>query len=367
MEQRVYNFSAGPAVMPKAVLKKAQNEFLSYQQSGMSVMELSHRSELFETILSDTESLLRRLMDIPANYKVLFIQGGASLQFSMVPLNLANGKKVAYIDSGSWSKKAIEEAKKTAEVVTIASSAKNSYHTLPVIEPVTEDYAYVHLTTNSTIEGTAYLDIPLDKFNGLPLVADMSSNILSSEYNVEDFALIYAGAQKNIGPAGVTIVIVREDFIQSLPELSTLLSYETYANANSMYNTPPTFSIYMAKLELEWIEEQGGVAAIEKANRKKAQLLYDFLDHSDFYTSPVEAGHRSLTNIPFLTPSPTMDEEFVIAAEASGLTNLEGHRVVGGMRASVYNAMPIEGVEALIAFMNKFAVANTVTGDVNNA
>lgn len=357
MTQPLYNYSAGPAVMPQPVLKEAQARFLNYEQSGMSVMELSHRSVLFERILADAQASLRRLMAIPDNYNVLFLQGGASLQFSMIPLNLATTKRVAYIDSGSWSEKAIAEAKKHAEVTILASSAAVNYNELPQVNAVEDTYDYVHITTNNTIEGTAFLEVPNIGDNSI-LVADMSSNILSSNYNVTDFGMIYAGAQKNIGPAGVTVVIIREDLIKPQPLLPTMLSYETYATANSMYNTPPTFAIYMAKLVLEWLEAEGGVAEMAQRNREKAMRLYQFIDESAFYTSPVIPSSRSLMNIPFLTASVALDKQFIQEATAAGLVNLEGHRSVGGMRASLYNAMPLAGVDALIEFMRTFAQKN---------
>ncbi|MBC1742132.1 3-phosphoserine/phosphohydroxythreonine transaminase [Listeria welshimeri] len=354
--ERIYNFSAGPAVLPVPVLEKVQRELLSYNGSGMSVMELSHRSELFQNILDDAESLIRELMEIPENYKVLFLQGGASLQFDMVPMNLANGKKAVYVNTGSWAKKAISEAKKIqgVEVEVIASSEDRNFSYIPEIPAVSSDAAYLHVTTNNTIEGTAMFDVPNST---VPIVADMSSNILSSVYDVEKFGLIYAGAQKNIGPAGLTLVIVREDLIGQVEGLPSMLDLKVQADNGSMYNTPPTFAIYVAKLVFEWIKEQGGVAGIEALNRKKAALLYDYIDQSDFFSSPVEPSARSLTNIPFVTNSAEFDKVFVKEAEANGFKNLKGHRSVGGMRASLYNAFPVEGVEALIAFMEKFANA----------
>ena len=354
--ERVYNFSAGPAVLPVPVLEQVQAELLSYNGSGMSVMELSHRSSWFQQIMDDAEALLRELMNIPSNYQVLFLQGGASLQFSMVPMNLAKNKKIAFVDTGSWSKKAIEEAEKMIDmqVEVIASSKEKNYASVPEIPAVETDIDYLHITTNNTIEGTCYFTAPTT--NGVPVVADMSSNILSSEYNVADFGLIYAGAQKNIGPAGLTVVIVREDLIaESLPGLPSMLDYKLQAKNGSMYNTPPTFAIYVAKLVFEWIKELGGVSAIEAINREKAALLYDYLEESTLFSSPVEKAARSLTNIPFVTGNPELDKKFVSEATAAGFVNLKGHRSVGGMRASLYNAFPIEGVTALVAFMQKFA------------
>ncbi|WP_167628658.1 3-phosphoserine/phosphohydroxythreonine transaminase [Listeria valentina] len=351
--KQVYNFSAGPAVLPQPVLKQVQEEMLSYQGSGMSVMELSHRSTLFEEIISEAEKLLRELMGIPDHYKVLFLQGGASLQFTMVPLNLALHQKAAFVNTGSWSKKAIQEAKKVAEPIVIASSEDRNFHYIPEIPEAPQDASYIHITTNNTIEGTAYFDIPQTK---IPLVADMSSNILSNDYRVEDFGLIYAGAQKNIGPAGLTIVIVREDLIGQVPDLPAMLDYAVQAKNDSLYNTPPTFAIYVAKLVLEWIKKEGGVAEMERRNREKAALLYAYLDQSKMFSSSVEPAFRSLTNIPFQTGNEQLDQLFLQEAEGEGFINLKGHRSVGGMRASLYNAFPILGVEEFVHFMEGFAV-----------
>lgn len=356
----VYNFSAGPAVLPKPVLEKAQLELLDYRGSGMSVMELSHRSSLFEDIIQEAESLLRELMAIPDNYKVLFLQGGASLQFSMVPLNLAQGKKVLYVSTGSWSKKAISEAKKISnvEVEVIASSEDKNFTYIPEITPdmINQDAAYLHITTNNTIEGTAYQTIP-DAGN-VPIVADMSSNILANDYNVADFGLIYAGAQKNIGPAGLTVVIVREDLLGLFSTPSAMLDYKIQADNNSLYNTPPTFAIYIAKLVFEWVKENGGIAGMVQADQKKSGLLYQTIAESNLYKSPVAEDSRSITNIPFITGYAELDKKFNPAAQAAGFENLKGHRSVGGMRASLYNAFPLAGVEALVAFMKKFEAEN---------
>lgn len=352
--KKVYNFSAGPAVLPSSVLKKVQDEMLDYAGSGMSVMELSHRSSLFQAIIDDAECLLRELMSIPDHYSVLFLQGGASLQFSMIPMNLAQNKKVAYVNSGSWSEKAIEEALKIPDLTVdvIASSQQDQFKKVPTIPAVTADYDYLHITTNNTIEGTTYFEVPTGI--EIPVIADMSSNILSSEYDVSDFGLIYAGAQKNIGPAGLTVVIIRKDLIRLVDNLPAMLDYSVQEKNNSMYNTPPTFAIYVAKLVFEWLKELGGVKSIEAINRKKAQLLYDYLDQSSLFSSPVERGSRSLTNIPFVTGDAAIDKQFVEEAEKAGFVNLKGHRSVGGMRASLYNAFPIEGVKALIEFMDTF-------------
>lgn len=356
----IYNFSAGPAVLPKPVLEKAQSEFLDYQGSGMSVMELSHRSSLFEAIIQDAERLLRELMQIPDNYKVLFLQGGASLQFSMVPLNLAQGKKALYVNTGMWSKKAIAAAKAldNVEVEVIASSAEDNFTYIPEITEamIDQDAAYLHITTNNTIMGTAFAAIP--KAGKVPIVADMSSNILANDYHVADFGIIYAGAQKNIGPAGLTVVIIREDLLGLCPVAEPMLDYKLQADNNSLYNTPPTFAIYMAKLVFEWLQDQGGVPGILKADREKAGLLYAAIEKSPLFSSPVAIDSRSITNIPFVTGSPELDKKFNAEALAAGFQNLKGHRSVGGMRASLYNAFPKQGVLDLIAFMEAFEKEN---------
>lgn len=355
----IYNFSAGPAVLPKSVLEIAQSEMPDYKGSGMSVMELSHRSSLFEAIIQDAEQLLRELMEIPENYKVLFLQGGASLQFSMIPLNLAQEKKALYINTGSWSKKAISAAKalEKVDVEVIASSEDQHFTSIPELpEIVDQQAAYVHITTNNTIEGTAYGKIP--SFGEVPVVADMSSNILANDYKVADFGMIYAGAQKNIGPAGLTVVIIREDLLNQAATFAPMLDYTLQSKNNSLYNTPPTYAIYMAKLVFEWVKEQGGVAGITAKDREKAQLLYDAIDQSNLFKSPVAKTSRSLTNIPFVTGDEALDKAFNQAALAAGFENLKGHRSVGGMRASLYNAFPLEGVQALIAFIEKFEQEN---------
>ncbi len=360
----IYNFSAGPAVLPQEVLNKAQAEFLDYANSGMSVMELSHRSKEFDAIIKDAESLLRELMHIPDNYKVLFLQGGASTQFTMLPLNLARGKKAYYVVAGSWGKKAYTEAVKLSkdiafEPILLASSEETVYNHIPSFDrsAIDPEAAYVHITTNNTIEGTSIYELP--DTNGVPIVADMSSNILAVDYNVADFGLIYAGAQKNIGPAGVTIVIVREDLLNDEPVLSSMLDYRIQSENGSLYNTPPTFSIYMAKLVFEHVKSLGGVAKMEAINREKSGLLYDFIEQSDFYTSPViHPADRSVANIPFVTPSKELDAKFNKEAEAEGFKNIKGHRSVGGMRASLYNAFSRQGVIDLINFMKQFEEEN---------
>ncbi len=358
--ERVYNFSAGPSILPLPVLEKVQRELLNYNRTGMSVIEMSHRSSEFQNIIDEASSLLRELMHIPENYDVLFLQGGASLQFSMVPLNLMNEhKRAGYVLTGSWSKKALQEAKKTGEVEVIASSEENHFSTIPHVDVsmIPKELDYVHITTNNTIEGTKYVQLP--KLENIPLIADMSSNILSEEYDIEKFGFIYAGAQKNLGPAGLTIAIIRKDLIgKADTSCPTMLNYETYSKNNSLYNTPPSFSIYVTKLVLEWLKEQGGVSAIEEQNRKKAALLYDFLDESKLFTSPVDPAYRSLMNIPFTTPSNDLNEQFLQKAKTLGLVTLKGHRSVGGMRASIYNAMPVEGVQQLVDYMKDFELEN---------
>lgn len=353
---KCWNFSAGPAVLPKPVLEIVQDELLSYQNSGMSVMELSHRSSLFQQIITQAEAALRSLMGIPDNYHVLFLQGGASTQFASVPMNLLKDKKAGYIISGSWGKKAYEEAYKLfpEQATIIANSKDNNYTRIP--EAVVEnksDFDYIHITTNNTIEGTAYRQIP--KFGDVPLVADMSSNILSADYDVRDFGLIYAGAQKNIGPAGLTIVIIRDDLVSDEARvIPTMLDYRTHIKNDSLYNTPPTFAIYVAKLVFEWLQDLGGVKKMIEINQQKANLLYETIEQSKLFSSPVYAANRSLTNIPFVTGDPECDKKFIAEAKAAGFENLKGHRAVGGMRASLYNAFPLEGVEELVAFMKEF-------------
>ncbi|MCP8970730.1 3-phosphoserine/phosphohydroxythreonine transaminase [Ectobacillus ponti] len=357
--ERVYNFSAGPSALPLPVLERAQRELLNYRGTGMSVMEMSHRSGAFQEIATEAESLLRELMNIPSGYQVLFLQGGASLQFAMVPLNLFRNKKADYVHTGSWSKRAIAEARKYGEVTVAASSETQKFTSIPALrrDMFSPDADYIHITTNNTIEGTKFPAIP--DTGSIPLVADMSSNILSEQYDVSQFGLIYAGAQKNIGPAGLTVVIIRDDLIgHAEASCPTMLNYETHTANGSMYNTPPTYGIYMAKLVFEWLRDLGGVPAIEQINREKAQLLYNTLDESDFFQSPVAPADRSLMNIPFTAPTPELEAQFIREAKAAGLETLKGHRSVGGMRASIYNAMPLEGVQKLVAFMQEFERRN---------
>lgn len=361
---RVYNFSAGPSMLPLEVLEKAQAELTNYAGSGMAVMELSHRSKWFTEIIETAESVLRKLMNIPDNYKVLFLQGGASQQFAMVPMNLFSGsKKADFVNTGSWSKKAIKEAKKYGEVRVIASSEDKNFSYIPTVtaDMIDPEADFVHITTNNTIEGTVFEQIP-DTGN-VPLVADMSSNILSTEIDVSKFGVIYAGAQKNVGPAGLTLVIIREDLIGKADDsVPTMLDYKTHADSESLYNTPPTFAIYMAKLVFEWLESLGGIKAMESINREKAAILYDYLDQSAMFSSPIAKEARSLMNIPFVSPSEELDALFVKEAKTKGLETLKGHRSVGGMRASIYNAMPVEGVKALVAFMQEFEQTHSAEG-----
>ncbi|MBQ8428396.1 MAG: 3-phosphoserine/phosphohydroxythreonine transaminase [Clostridia bacterium] len=358
--ERVYNFSAGPSMLPLSVLKKAAEEMVCYGESGMSVMEMSHRPPDYEKIIADAEALLRKVMNIPDNYKVLFLQGGASTQFAAVPLNLMNGnKKADYILSGQFSTKAYKEAQKYGDVKAVASSKDANFKFVPVVEKEAfrADADYVHICFNNTIYGTKFPYIP--ETGDIPLVADMSSCILSEPVDVSKFGLIYAGAQKNMSCAGLTVVIVREDLLgKSREDIPTMLDYKTMADNGSMYNTPPTYAIYIAKLVYEWIEELGGLEKMKELNEKKAKLLYDYLDSQSYYTAPVEKNSRSMMNVTFVTGDADLDKKFASQASAAGLKNLKGHRSVGGMRASIYNAMPYEGVEKLVEFMKKFAAEN---------
>ncbi len=355
---RVYNFSAGPSMLPEEVLKKVQAEFLDYNGSGMSVTEMSHRSKVFDEIHNEAIANFKDLMGIPENYTVLFLQGGASTQFEAVPLNLLVKGKADYIVTGNFANKAYKEAQKYGDIACAASSKDKNYTFIPETKKsdFREDIDYVHITTNNTIFGTTYNKLPE---TDAVLVADMSSNILSREYNVSDFGLIYAGAQKNIGPAGLTIVIIRNDLIGHAMDICpTMLKYETQAKDNSLYNTPPCFSIYVAGEVFKYLKGIGGVKAINEINVYKAGLLYDYIDESDFYFNPVEKPYRSIMNVPFVTPSTELDAQFVAEASKAGLVSLKGHRLVGGMRASIYNAMPVEGVKALVEFMKKFELQN---------
>ena len=353
---RVYNFSAGPATLPETVLRQAADEMLDWHGSGMSVMEMSHRGKEFIAIHAEAESLLRELLAVPANYKVLFMQGGAIGENAIVPMNLLRGKaSIDFVDSGEWSRKSIKEAKKYAATRVVASSSGTAYDRVPPraewqLDP---EAAYVHICSNETIGGVEYHFTP--EVGGVPLVADMSSNLLSRPVDVSKYGLIYGGAQKNIGPAGLTIVIVREDLLGgALPITPSAFDFSVVAENESMYNTPPTYAIYIAGLVFKWIKARGGLTAMETHNRAKAAVLYDFLDATTFYSSPVARDCRSLMNVPFKLKDATLDAEFLKGAEARGMVQLKGHRAVGGMRASIYNAMPIEGVQALAAYMKEF-------------
>ena len=357
-EKRIFNFSAGPSMLPLPVLEKARQELLNYGGSGMSVMEMSHRSKYFDDIIKSAESLFHKVMNIPDDYKVLFLQGGASTQFAMVPLNLLSSPtaKADYVVSGSFAKKAYEEAQKFSSGINLAASTKEeNFVRVPGQDELklSADADYVHICFNNTIYGTKYPYIP--QTGKVPLVADMSSCILSEPVDVSRFGLIYAGAQKNLAPAGVTIVIIRKDLLkQPLPGTPTMLSYQVHADNDSMYNTPPCYPIYICKLVLEWIESIGGVEKLAEVNRKKAALLYDYLDNSKLFVPVADKGSRSLMNVTFRTKDADLDAQFVKESTAAGFSNLKGHRSVGGMRASIYNAMPIEGVEALVKFMADF-------------
>lgn len=353
---QIYNFSAGPAVLPKEVLQQARDEMLDWHGSGMSVMEMSHRDKEFMSIAEKTENDLRELANIPRNYKVLFLQGGASSQFAMVPMNLLRGKTTAdYINTGQWSAKAIEEASRYCTVNVAASSEDAHFTYVPPLEQwrLNPEAAYVHYTSNETIGGVEFHWVPDTE---APLVADMSSDILSQPLDITRFGLIYAGAQKNLGPAGLTLVIVREDLLgKPLPGTPTLYDYQIHAKNDSMYNTPPTYAMYITGLVFAWLKKQGGLAAMEKINKTKANLLYDYLDSTDFYHCPVTVANRSRMNVPFTLKDSVLDGEFLKQAQHSGLLQLKGHRSVGGMRASIYNAMPVEGVATLVTFMKEFA------------
>ncbi len=361
---RVYNFSAGPSVLPESVLQKAAAEMLDYQGTGQSVMEMSHRSKPYEAIINGCEALIRENMGISDDYHVLFLQGGASLQFYMLPLNFMTiNKKADFTLTGQWAQKAIAEAKALGQVNIVGSSKDQKWSCLPQISGLDKDADYFHICYNNTIEGTQYHELP--DVGSVPLIADISSAIMSKPLDVSKFAVLYAGAQKNLGPAGATLVIIRKDMMERIPaNLPAMMSFKTHVDAGSMYNTPPCYSIYMMKLVQEWIKEEGGPAAIYQRNAEKAALLYDFLDNSKFFYSPVEKSVRSLMNVPFIPREAdaekvdAINKKFVKEAEAAGLVNLAGHRSVGGMRASIYNAMPVEGVKALVAFMKDFEAKN---------
>ena len=357
---RVYNFSAGPAVLPEAVLKEAAAEMLDYGGTGMGVMEMSHRSKAYQNILDTAEADLRSLMGIPENYKVLFLQGGASQQFAMVPMNLMKNKVADYIVTGVWAKKAWQEAAMYGQANVVASSADRNFSYIPDCSdlPISENADYVYICENNTIYGTKFKQLPNTK--GKDLVADVSSCFLSEPVDVSKYAMIYGGVQKNIGPAGVVIAIIREDLITEdvLPGTPTMLRYKIHADAGSLYNTPPAYGIYICGKVFKWLQQLGGLEAMQAINEKKAAILYDFLDNSKLFQGTVEPASRSLMNVPFITGDKDMDAKFVKAAEAAGFVNLKGHRLVGGMRASIYNAMPIEGVTALVDFMAAFEKEN---------
>ncbi|MEE0944511.1 MAG: 3-phosphoserine/phosphohydroxythreonine transaminase [Clostridia bacterium] len=357
---RVYNFSAGPSMLPLEVLKKAQDEMCEYPNAGMSVMEMSHRSKDYDDIIKGCEKLVRELMHVPDNYKVLFLQGGGSSQFTMIPMNLATkNKKIDIVITGQWAKKAAQEAKRYITVNEVASSADKTFSYIPKLDKSTfsKDADYFYICLNNTIYGTKYNQLP--ETGDVPLVADISSMIMSEELDVSKFGLLFAGAQKNLGPAGVTLVIVREDLVGDAMDITpTMFNYQIHVDNDSLYNTPPTYGIYVMKLVLEWIKEQGGVAAVQKINEKKAEILYNFLDNSKLFKGTVVPEDRSLMNVPFVTGNEELDAKFVAEAKKAGFVNLKGHRSVGGMRASIYNAMPVEGVEKLVEFMKKFEAEN---------
>ena len=357
---RVYNFSAGPSVLPEVVLKEAAEEMLDYKGTGMSVMEMSHRSKAFDNIIKEAEKDLRDLMNIPDNYKVLFLQGGASQQFAAIPMNLMKNGVADYIITGQWAKKAYEEAKKYGKAVAVASSADKTFSYIPDCSdlPIDDDADYVYICHNNTIYGTTYHTLPNTK--GKILVADMSSDILSQPVNVEDYGMIYFGVQKNVGPAGVVVAIIREDLIRDdvMPFTPTMLKYKTQADADSLYNTPPCYGIYICGKVFKWLKKMGGLSVMKERNEEKAKILYDFLDESKLFKGTVRKEDRSLMNVPFVTGDAELDAKFVKEATAAGFVNLKGHRTVGGMRASIYNAMPKEGVEKLVEFMKKFEEEN---------
>lgn len=358
---RVYNFSAGPAMLPEEVLKKAASEMLEFSSSGQSVMEMSHRGKDYEAIHNECEALLREVMSIPDNYKVLFIQGGAHMQFDMIPQNLKQNGKADFVVTGQWAGKAQSEAKNYLEANIVASSKDKTFSYIPELDSskFTKDADYFHICHNNTIFGSRFTTLP--ETGSVPLVSDMSSCILSEPVDVSKFGLIYACAQKNMGPSGVTVVIIREDLIRDLSGsgVPTMQQYKTYADNDSLYNTPPTYAIYICGLVLKWVKEKGGLSAMKAHNEKKAAILYDFIDSSKMFSNPVEKKDRSLMNVTFVTGNEELDKKFIKEAKDNGLVTLGGHRSVGGMRASIYNAMPIEGVQALVNFMKKFEEENS--------
>ena len=357
----IYNFAAGPAMLPKEVMQRAQAEFTNYQNSGSGIMELSHRGKLFKPVIDRAEANVRELLNISDDYAVLFIQGGASLQFAMLAMNLLNGGTADYVDTGVWSSKAAKEAKMFGNVNIVASSKETKYDHIPAASEwkLTPGAAYMHITSNNTIAGTQYQTMP-KPLAGVPMIADMSSDIMSRVFDPNDFGMFYAGAQKNLGPSGLALVVIRKDLAARTDDskVPTMLRYSTYIDNGSMFNTPPTFAVYMLMLVTDWLKEKGGIAAIEKINNEKAQYLYSFLENSTFFKSPVAKADRSRMNVVFRTPSEELDAKFVKEAKENGLTDLKGHRLVGGCRASIYNAMPMEGVKALVEFMKKFELEN---------
>ncbi len=361
--KRVYNFSAGPSMLPESVLKKAADEMMDYNGSGQSVMEMSHRSKVYEEIIFGAEKLLREIYNVPENYKILFVQGGASTQFAAIPLNLLNGTgKADYVLSGQFSTKAYKEAQKYGDVKAVASSKEDNFTHIPDLDEAnfTPDADYFHICYNNTIYGTRYTDATLPKTGNVPLVADVSSCFLSEPLDITKFGVVYGGAQKNVAPAGLTIVIVREDLLGNVRDSApTMLDWKTMADNDSMYNTPPCWSIYMCKLVLEWIKETGGLTAMKERNEHKAKILYDYIDQSKMFTNPVLPRDRSMMNVTFVTPTDELNAKFVKEAAEAGFVNLKGHRSVGGMRASIYNAMPTEGIEKLVEFMKAFEEANS--------
>ena len=358
--ERVYNFSAGPAVLPEEVLRECQEEMMNYGGTGMSVMEMSHRSKAFENIINTAEADLRELMNIPDNYKVLFLQGGASLQFAMIPMNLMKNKVADYIITGQWAKKAFAEAKIYGDAVAVASSADETFSYIPDCSdlPIRDNADYVYICENNTIYGTKFKTLPNTK--GKTLVADVSSCFLSEPVDVSKYGIIYGGVQKNVGPAGTVIVIIREDLITEdvLPGTPTMMKYKTHADNKSLYNTPPAYGIYVCGKVFKWLKAKGGLSAMKEKNEKKADILYNFLDNSKLFNGTVRKEDRSLMNVPFVTGNDELDAKFIKEATEAGFVNLKGHRTVGGMRASIYNAMPIEGVEKLVEFMKKFEAEN---------
>ena len=358
---RVYNFSAGPAVLPEEVLREAAEEMMDYRGCGMSVMEMSHRSSMFQQIIDEAEADFRKVLGVPDNYKVLFLQGGASQQFAMIPLNFMRGGKADYIITGQWAKKAFAEAKKFGDALDIASSADKTFSYIPDVTnlPIREDAKYLYICENNTIYGTKYHKLPDTK--GVDLIADQSSCFLSEPVDVSKYAMIYGGVQKNVGPAGLVVAAIREDLIptEELPDVPTMLQYKTHADANSLYNTPNCYAIYICGKVFKWLLNNGGLEEMQKKNIEKANLLYDFLDNSKLFKGTVVKEDRSLMNVPFVTGNEELDKKFVAESKAAGLENLKGHRTVGGMRASIYNAMPKAGVEKLVQFMSDFEKANS--------